>query len=167
MAQENKKKLAERSENVNVAKVVKDKAEHACIEIDKLFKAKSANKIISFKAVALAATVINLVKQKMAAFDIKQATAIVQVYNGSTEHLDAFVDSPTLLAELTAAGRVQTALKCLRTRLTAQVRIGRNSNHNTSHDLIEDVKSRCEAKTSPEAKINAVKERDQKIMQPS
>lgn len=98
------------------------------------------------------------------AFDIKQATSIVQVYDGSPEHLDAFVDSATLLAELTNAAHLATAVKFLRTRLAGKAKIGIANNFPTIDAIVADVKARCEAKTSPEeitAKMNSLKEKDQ------
>lgn len=37
----------------------------------------------------------------MAEFDIKQATAIVETYDGRADNLDAFVDAANLLKEFT------------------------------------------------------------------
>lgn len=84
------------------------------------------------------------------AFDVKQATSIVQVYDGSPEHLDAFVDSETLLAELTNAAHVATAVKFLRLGLTVKARIGITNNFQTINSIIAYVKARCEAKTYSE-----------------
>ena len=58
------------------------------------------------------------------AFDIRQATAIVQPYDGAPVGLDTFIDSVNLLKELTAAAHLQMALRFIRTRLSGKARTG-------------------------------------------
>lgn len=108
--------------------------------------------------------IFRLIKQSIIMpLDIKEATSIVQTYDGSADALEAFIDSANLLDELTDAANKTTAIKFLRTRLTGKARLGLANNYNSIANLINDVKQRCEVKTSPEAlmaKLNAIKEKD-------
>lgn len=95
-------------------------------------------------------------------FDIKQATAIVQPYDGSAENLDAFVDAVMLLKDYVQQAHTDTAIKFLKTRLLGKARIGLPANIPTIDVLINDVKSRCKDQQKPEniiAKIKNVKQR--------
>lgn len=104
----------------------------------------------------------NMPDPENAAFDIKQATAIVQPYDGSAENLDAFVDAVTLLKDYVQQAHLNTAIKFLKTRLLGKARIGLSANIATIDALIADVKLRCQDKQTPEgiiAKIKNVKQR--------
>lgn len=64
---------------------------------------------------------------------------------------------------MTEPANKAVALKFLRTRLTGKARLGLNNNYADITALVNDVKAKCEQKTSPEellAKLNAIKERD-------
>lgn len=94
------------------------------------------------------------------AFDIKTATAIIQPYDGSAENLNAFIDATNLLKELTGNGQQAMLIKFVKTRLLGKARLGLPTNINTIEQLIADVKSRCEEKTTPEnilAKFKQIK----------
>lgn len=86
-------------------------------------------------------------------FDIKQATAIVQPYDGSADNLGSFIDAAALLNEYVQPAHVATAIKFLRTRLIGKARIGLQDNFNTIQQLIDDVQQRCRDKTTPESII--------------
>lgn len=96
------------------------------------------------------------------AFDIRQATAIVQSYDGSTAGLETFIDSANLLKELTTAAQVQMAIKFIKTRLSGKARTGLPENINSIDELITNVRNRCKDTTTPDnliAKLNATKQR--------
>lgn len=95
-------------------------------------------------------------------FDIKEATAIVQPYNGSHDGLNTFIDSANLLKDIIEAANLPTAIKFLRTRLTGKARLGLPDNFETIDDLIANVKSRCEVIVTPEnilAKLKATRQK--------
>ena len=54
---------------------------------------------------------------------MKQPTAIVPVYDGAPDDLDAFIDAVQLLSEVTAAAHMATAVKFVKTRLTKKARL--------------------------------------------
>lgn len=104
----------------------------------------------------------NMPAPENVAFDIKQATAIVQPYDGSAENLDAFVDAATLLKDYVQQAHTDTAIKFLKTRLLGKARIGLSVNIDTIDALIADVKLRCKDQQTPEniiAKIKNVKQK--------
>lgn len=93
-------------------------------------------------------------------FDYKTATSLVQPYDGSVAGLDAFIDASNLLLEIIQAGEEEIAAKFLRTRLTGKARIGLPNEAITIPLIIQDVKNRCQDKTTPEsiiAKLKAIK----------
>lgn len=97
--------------------------------------------------------------QKMA-FDFKTATSLVQPYDGSPGGLDSFLDASILLQEITVPAHAEVAAKFLKTRLTGKARIGLSEQANTIAQIIEDVKTRCQDKTTAEsiiAKLKTVK----------
>lgn len=55
-------------------------------------------------------------------FDFKRATALVQTYDGSPSGLNTFLDSVSLLEELTPPGNLATTIKFLKTRLSGKAR---------------------------------------------
>lgn len=96
-------------------------------------------------------------------FDYKTATAIVQPYDGSADGLDTFLDSANLIKDMIAAPLQATAVKFLRTRLTGKARLGLPDGLRTIDELLENVKTRCMGKSTPEniiAKMKATKQRD-------
>lgn len=121
----------------------------------------------TFKSIAKTAIICNRlknspVKSVTMPFEIKEATALVQTYDGSADGLAAFVDSVNLLAELTPADQVPTAIKFLKTRLTGKARLGLPEAINTIDALAQDVKRRCASKITPEnitAKLKAVRQK--------
>lgn len=58
-----------------------------------------------------------------AVFDIKQATALIQPYDGTHSGLDTFIDSVKLLNELTADALKPMAIKFIKTRLSGKARL--------------------------------------------
>ena len=93
-------------------------------------------------------------------FDMKQATAIVPVYDGAPDDLDAFIDAINLLAELTAAENMATAVKFVKIRLTKKARLGLPNNLATLQEIADDLKRRCQRQESPDtviAKLNQVR----------
>ena len=69
------------------------------------------------------------------AFDMKQATAFVPVYDGALDDLDAFLDASNLLSEVTAANHTATAVKFFKTRLTKRARLGLPNNLATLQEV--------------------------------
>lgn len=101
----------------------------------------------------------NLTKNiKMAPFDMKQATAIVPMYDGAPDDLDAFIDAINLLAELTAAENIATAVKFVKTRLTKKARLGLPNNLANLTDIANDLKTRCKSQVKPESIIAKLKQ---------
>lgn len=99
-------------------------------------------------------------KYKKMPFDFKTATSLVQPYDGSPGGLDSFVDASNLLQELTEAANAAVAAKFLKTRLTGKARIGLPEGANTIALIVQDVKNRCQDKTTAEsiqAKLKAAK----------
>lgn len=141
----------------------KETAEDIFLAISKLVEVREKSKLCSLRAVAYAIVLANKFKKKMAEFDMKQATSIVQTYDGSSENLDAFIDAAKLLDELTLDRHKQLALKFLRTRLTGKARLGLPDDVASIAALLANVKSRCESKLTSEtvlAQLKAIKERD-------
>lgn len=106
---------------------------------------------------------LNTKPQVTMPFDYKVATSIVQPYDGTADGIDAFLDSANLLKDLTEANQQATAARFLKTRLTGKARLGLPERLATIDDIIADVKTRCEDKTTPEnilAKLKAVKQKD-------
>lgn len=99
---------------------------------------------------------------KNMAFDLKSASALVEVYNGDSEKLDQFVDSATLLIDLTTAQNKPTLFKFLKTRLTGKARHAfYNVVENDPADLVQKVKTCCASNVTPEsvmAKMRATKQ---------
>lgn len=95
-------------------------------------------------------------------FDIKQATAIVQPYDGSADNLDSFVDAASLLKEYVSDAQMEIALKFLKTRLNGKARVGLPLRLTTIDELINDVKRRCQDQQTPDnllAKFKNIKQR--------
>ena len=92
------------------------------------------------------------------AFDMKQATAIVPVYDGAPDDLDAFLDAINLLSEVTAANQAATAVKFVKTRLTKRARLGLPNNLATLQDIANDLKTRCKSQDNPESIVAKLKQ---------
>lgn len=86
-------------------------------------------------------------------FDMKQATAIEPMYDGSADDLEAFVDSINLLADITTAENVARAAKFVKTRLTKKARQGLPNDLSTLQDIATDLKTRCKSQDKPESLI--------------
>lgn len=101
----------------------------------------------TFKNLSRLAIICNRLKAKddtMAdSFDIKTATAIVQMYDGCSQNLQTFVDGASLLKELTKPAHLEMAAKFLRTRLTGKARQGLPDNAKTIDTIVSDVETRC------------------------
>ena len=137
-----------------------DKAFRVFKNIENLIEEKSEDELISFKATTTALIFAKGLIKMAQAFDIRTATAIVNVYDGSAENLDAFIDAVTLLNQLTPEAQKTIMCKFIKTRLTAKARVGMNAQLNTAEALIADVKLRCEIKVTPEnllAKMRSMK----------
>ena len=97
-----------------------------------------------------------------AVFDIRQATSLVQPYDGNAENLDSFIDSICLLNELTPEALRPMMIRFIKTRLSGKARIGLPDNIVTIEPLIEIINAKCEDHTTPEniiSKLNATKQR--------
>ena len=96
------------------------------------------------------------------AFDIRQATALIQPYDGNVTGLDTFVDSANLLKELTPEAQLPMALRFIKTRLSGKARTGLPENINNIDVLIQNIRARCADTTTPDSivsKLNATKQR--------
>lgn len=96
-------------------------------------------------------------------FDYKTATSIIQPYDGTADGLNAFVDSANLLKDLTEANQEALAARFLKTRLIGKARLGLADGLVTINGIIDDVKARCEDKTTPDnilAKMKTLKQQD-------
>lgn len=102
--------------------------------------------------------------QKMA-FDIKQASTLVEVFDGNPEKTEAFVDAANLLIELTPANQHPTLFKFLKTRLAGQARQALQGQLNDDPALlVQSVEQKCVSRQTPEtiiAKMKNVKQRGQ------
>lgn len=97
-------------------------------------------------------------------FDLRQATSLLQPYDGSATGLDAFIDSAKLLGELIQPTHMAMAVKFIRTRLSGKARSGLPDTLVTINDIIDHVKNKCRDIAIPEtiiAKLNSTKQRGQ------
>lgn len=110
--------------------------------------------------------IINLNSKKMTTtntFDVRTATAVVQQYDGDSDGLQTFIDSAKLLQDMIPDEQQPMLVKFIKTRLTGKARSGLPENVNTLLALIDNVKQRCEDKTSSEqilAKLKTTKQKD-------
>ena len=98
----------------------------------------------------------------VATFDIKQATSLIQPYDGNPTNLDTLIDSINLLNELTPAVLKPMAVKFIRKRLSGKARLGLPDNIQAIEQLSEIIRTICEDNTTPEniiSKLNATKQR--------
>lgn len=96
-------------------------------------------------------------------FDVRTATAVIQIYDGASESLPAFVDACNLMKDLTDNTQQSMLIKFIKTRLTGKARYGLPDNVNTFNDLITNIKQRCQDSTSPEqivAKLKSIKQKE-------
>lgn len=96
------------------------------------------------------------------AFDIRQATALVQPYDGAPAGLDTFIDSVNLLKDLITAAELPMAVKFIKTRLSGKARTGLPDNIHGIDDIIENVRARCKDTTTPDNIIAKLKATTQK-----
>lgn len=99
----------------------------------------------------------------VATFDVRTATAVVQIYDGASDGLQAFVDACSLMKELTAEAHNEMLLKFLKTRITGKARLGLPNNINTYDRFITHIKEKCQDVTSPEqimAKLKSIKQKE-------
>lgn len=78
-------------------------------------------------------------------FDIKTATALINTYDGSPSELDAFVDSVSLLSDLTDQEHIATAIKFIKTRLIGKARSAFQPNPQTLVDITNAIKQACKS----------------------
>lgn len=98
------------------------------------------------------------------AFDIKQATAIVQPYDGTVAGFESFIDSVNFLKDLIQPNHMAMAVRFIKTRLSGKARNGFPDNIATIDALIDHIKAKCKDTTTPDtiiAKLNATKQRGQ------
>lgn len=95
---------------------------------------------------------------KMADVDIRRATSLVPMYDGSSDQLESFVDALNLLAEITPADQTATAVRYVKTRLTKRARLGLSNNLATIQDIINDLNARCKSQEKPESLIAKLKQ---------
>lgn len=160
--EQNKELLSE--SQINIISTNSSQWYQGIIKILKLKFEKFGNKHKTFKhftvlpyAFKVGKLKTNIMPGEEALFDIKQATAIVQPYDGSAENLEAFIDSASLLKDYVSQTHLTTAIKFLRTRLTGKARIGLPANILTIDELINDVKLRCRDQKTPENLISKIK----------
>ena len=97
------------------------------------------------------------------AFDIRTATAVIAIYEGASDGLQAFVDACNLMKELTADEHQAMLLKFMKTRITGKARLGLPENIKTFDDFIKNITERCHDTTSPEqilAKLKSIRQRE-------
>lgn len=103
------------------------------------------------------------VPKPIMAFDLKQASSLVEVFDGSPEKTDVFVDSATLLFEVTNAAQRPVLFKFLKTRLTGKARRALTADVGEDPQrLINKVKEVCLIQQSPEvlmAKLRACQQK--------
>lgn len=98
------------------------------------------------------------------AFDIKQATALVQPYDGTAAGFDAFIDSVTFLKDFVQPNNMALAVRFIKTRLSGKARSGFPDDIDTIDALIGHIKTKCKDTTTPDiivAKLNSTKQRGQ------
>lgn len=117
--------------------------------------------------------VINITTMATPKVDLKLGTALVQIYDGTSEHLTTFLDAVRLFhsnVEETFAGATPaqknaaeaTVVRFVRTRLTGKARQAVNENQ-TLNETLEAVKNHCMSKITAEnliAKLAAIKQTD-------
>ncbi|XP_055642415.1 putative mediator of RNA polymerase II transcription subunit 26 [Toxorhynchites rutilus septentrionalis] len=99
----------------------------------------------------------------VANFDVRTATAVVQMYDGASDGLQAFIDACSLLKDLTEEPHQAMLLKFLKTRITGKARLGLPANINTFNQFITHITEKCQDLTSPEqiiAKLKSIKQKD-------
>lgn len=149
------------SEN-SVDEILISNAKKWYLEINQVLKAKLDN--LNTKN-QLDETSISMVQPEVERqFDVKQATALVQPYDGSAAGLESFIDSVNFLKELIQPNHTAMAVKFLKTRLTGKARCGFPDTIVTIDALIEHIKIKCQDTLTPDlivAKLNATKQRGQ------
>lgn len=93
-------------------------------------------------------------------FDLKNAIALVQPYDGSPQQMEAFVDAVSLLSELIKPDQMLTATKFVKTRLSGRARLALPTNVATLQGIIDAVSNNCKSTESPDtvlAKLNRLR----------
>lgn len=90
-------------------------------------------------------------------FDIKTATALINTYDGSPSELDAFVDSVSLLSDLTDQEHIATAIKFIKTRLIGKARSAFPPNPQTLVDITNAIKQACKSVETPDSILAKMK----------
>lgn len=130
------------------------------IEINQIIKAK-LNKLQTKNQLALTSiSMAHPVEDRP--FDVKQATALVQPYDGSSSNLESFIDSVIFLKDLTKDNHMATAVKFVKTRLSGKARSGLPDTIVTIDALIDHIKLKCQDTATPDsivAQLNILKQR--------
>ncbi|KAL9707095.1 hypothetical protein quinque_010613 [Culex quinquefasciatus] len=96
-------------------------------------------------------------------FDFIAAACLVQPFDGSVENLPSFIDSVKLLAESTPHHQLPIAAKFVKTRLVGKASSSITSDWWTIEDLIDEVKTMCLKRETPEyiiAKLRILKQKE-------
>ncbi|XP_038107462.1 uncharacterized protein LOC119766609 [Culex quinquefasciatus] len=96
-------------------------------------------------------------------FDFIAAACLVQPFDGSVENLPSFIDSVKLLAESTPHHQMPIAAKFVKTRLVGKACSSISSDWWTIEDLIDEVKTMCLKRETPEyiiAKLRILKQKE-------
>lgn len=96
------------------------------------------------------------------AFDLRQATSLMQPYDGAAAGLDAFIDSAKLLGELIQPTHMAMAVKFIKTRLSGKARSGLPDTIVTIDALVDHVRTRCQDTATPDsivAQLNTLRQR--------
>lgn len=100
------------------------------------------------------------------AFDMKEATALVQYYDGKHEETEAFIEAIELLDELTAPEHKNTMIKFIKTRIRGKARDTISSETTTVAQLKAKLKEKFSTKLSSDAilaKLKACKQGNRKL----
>lgn len=128
-------------------------------------KLEERAKLISLKNATHIIICLNKIYKKVTMtdpFNIKQATGLVPMYDGTSDNLAAFVDAATLLDELTPDAQKANAARFVRTRLTKKARLGLAENLVTIPAIIADVTNRCKSLDRPESLVAKLKQTKKK-----
>lgn len=94
-------------------------------------------------------------------FDIKMATALVATYNGKEEDTESFLESITLLNELTQEGDKETMLKFIKTRITGKAKYAISANIETLDALKTKLQQKFSTRLSSDAILAQLKSTQQ------
>lgn len=94
-------------------------------------------------------------------FDIKMATALVATYNGKEEDTESFLESITLLDELTQAADKEIMLKFIKTRITGKAKYAISANIATLDALKTKLQQKFSTRLSSDAILAQLKSTQQ------